>query len=285
MSDSVSVFENVPEEMQLMLSEDSEFNALSLPDQRELVEHLLKQGAATVEGVKSKFPIIKILHAGAEAVELPKVAGESKGKVVREFEGIVLDQSPNKAFWEKDGSDGSQPDCQSSDGLNPSPWVKEPVTSEEKGGCLACPHNKFGTALKGKGKRCRDSRRLVLKLPDHALPVRLQVPATVIKALDGYLSDCQDQNTPLGSMVTLFQAEAGVNKGGQDSTVLSFSTSRKLSLVEIMKLKRETFDVYSEDFRIGAFEDEGAPAAGLNETDQKAADAMSSAADAEGAAL
>lgn len=263
----------VPEAIQRQLLDlGEEFTTLSPEDQREIILDTMEQAALTTEGVRVKLPIAKLLHAGACLIELP---GE---RAVKEFDAVILDQFSVKGFWEDENVDGSRPDCRSIGGIKPSAEIKDPVSET----CATCPHNRFGTALKGRGKRCKDSRRLVLRLigiEGSRLPCFLQVPATVLKAIETYLSDCVNENTPIGTMVTRFKAIDIVNQTtGKESTGLQFTTVKKLSLTERLQQKREFIDPFKDVFRSGGFEDFDEDA-GTPETEEerKASEAMSKA--------
>ncbi len=252
----------------------AEFSDLSIEDKREFIVYKIEQAALTTEGVKIKLPIAKLLHGDACMIRLP---GD---KAVSDFKGVILDQYLTKAFWEDEDADGSRPDCQSVGGFKPAEWVKEP----QNGLCASCPHNKFGSALKGKGKRCKDSKRLVIRDTGEDggnLPFTLQVPSTVLTAIDSYLRDCFDAGTELGTMVTEFTARPKTNQqSGKVSTTLEFVTDRGLTVPEILKLKREFVDPNKADFRIGSFENFGGEDDDTPETpEEKKASAAMSAAD------
>ena len=60
--------------------------------------------------------------------------------------------------------------------------------------CLTCPHNVFGSAKIGKGKACKDSRRLIMysydKLKsevDFSQMAQLRVPSSSLKAFSSYV--------------------------------------------------------------------------------------------------
>lgn len=258
---------------QQLLDLGDEFSTLDLDEQKEFIKLQIEQAALTTDGVRVKLPRAKLLHSGACLIELP---GD---RTTKEFDAVILDQFTTKGFWENEDADGSPPDCQSIGGITPAPWVKDPVSET----CATCAHNRFGTALKGKGKRCKDNRRLVLRLigvEGGHLPCILQVPATVLKAIETYLSDCVNEGTPIGTMVTRFRAIDIVNQAnGQVSTGLEFTTVKTLSPIEQLHQKRDFITPFKDDFRSGGFEafddDDKAPAE--TEEERKASEAMSQA--------
>lgn len=284
MSDLPVIFSEiqVPAVLQQELLADPEFKELDVETQRELILYKIEQGGLTTENVRIKLPFIKVRHGGANSLELP---GD---KMTRSFEGVILDQHIAKAFWENTAANGSAPDCQSVDGVTPARWVKG--DKKQSDSCVSCPHNKFGTALKddgskGRGKRCRDTKRMVISVEGQNLPARLQVPSTVIRDVDSYLSQLVNDGTELGTVITEISAYETHNKDGIASTALAFKTVRKLGLREQLELKRNVVDPFKDQFRQTAFEefdDDAAPA--LSAEDKKASEALSQAT-ADGASL
>ena len=72
--------------------------------------------------------------------------------------------------------------------------------------CSACDHNKFGTALKGRGKRCKDERRIMI-IAEAGDPTSIQkaevrqisVPPGSLKGWGNYLNSLRDV-TPSGNI-------------------------------------------------------------------------------------
>lgn len=84
-------------------------------------------------------------------------------------------------------SQGAPPDCASSDGVRPDPWIQQPQNPT----CAGCPKNQFGSATSRRGrpaKACHDSKRLYLarvEEPTGKLYLN-QVPVTSLAALSEY---------------------------------------------------------------------------------------------------
>ena len=253
-----------------ILELDPKFAERAPEEQEEIVVLLLEQAQKTTEGVRSRFPLINIRHAGTNAIELPKKAGEEDAPIVREFEGIILDQYITKAYWTSPMGKGSggPPDCASLNGITP--YVKEPINPD---GCVTCPFNKFGSGIDQdgnatRGKRCRDQKRVIVVLDEHDLPCRLMLSAMNIGPFDTYMMDLRDQGTPIGTVRTKFKAVSAKNKGGTEFTGIELNTVRRLSMDEILKLKHDVITPLGSDFRIGAIEaNEGTSAAGPTQED------------------
>lgn len=263
----------VPATVQAKIVErDPKFESRSPEDQRELIEFMLEQAALTTEGVRSRLPIVKIRHAGAKAFELPPEIGGEDGVSKKEFEATILDQYPTKAYWEDEKNVGGRPDCASLDGITP--YVQEPVNID----CISCPNNRWGSATQGKGKRCKDAKRLILALDGHELPCRLQISSANIKLIDQYLSDLRDQGAPIGTVITRFRAVEARNEGNVEFTGLEFSTVRTLTMDEVLEVKRYKVKPFKDDFRVGfiesANEGDSDKAAEPEERPQKATEVM-----------
>lgn len=264
-------FEVAPALKKQILERDDKFLTRSREEQEELLVFLLGQAEKTLEGVKSRFPIIKVRHAGSKSIELPKVAGQEEAPIVRDFTGIICDQYLTKAYWEgKYGGEGSgsAPDCASVDGLTP--YVKEPVNDS----CVTCPFNKFGSGVNQdgeptRGKRCRDQKRVIVKIENNDLPCRMMLSAKNIGPFDTYMNDLQNQGLTIGSVLTRFKAVEGKGSSGQEFTAIDMTTARALSLDEVLELKRKVVEPYGADFRIGAIEANEEGATGPSEQDLK----------------
>jgi hypothetical protein len=249
----------LPEPLQArVLDMAPDFHDMPEDDQRALVEYWMEQAKATTEGVKARFPRAKMLHAGTVAFELPPEPGSEKGKIVREFDAIILDQHVTKAWWKDPYGDGGggYPDCASLDGLKP--YTPEPVASS----CIKCALNRFGSGKDRdgnatRGKACRDTKRVIFYLDGHDLPLTLQISAANIKRFDSYMNALRDQGQPIGTVRTRFKAVEVTNKANVSYTGIELSTVDVLSIPEQLGLKRNVLDLFKSDFRIGAIEFDG----------------------------
>jgi hypothetical protein len=158
-----------------------------------------------MEGVVPRLPQIKIIHRG----QLYEMPDDSK---IQEFEAIILDQHPANAFWEKDISESggnATPDCFSMDGKYPLPDLER----RQWENCSDCPQNQYGSDPKtGKGKACKNMKRLHLIMEGSLLPRRLTIPPTSISSFDLYMTDLVDMGLPFNTVITTFslkKKEAG----------------------------------------------------------------------------
>lgn len=159
-----------------------------------------------MEGVVPRLPQIGIIHRG-QLFEMPD---ESK---VEKFEGILLDQHPANAWWKEDISatgGGSMPDCFSLDGIIPD--LTQPKCQSDK--CAACKQNQFGSDLKtGKGKACKNMKRLHILMEGSLLPRRLTIPPTSIKSFETYMTSLVDRGLPYAAVVSIFGLDKKISEG------------------------------------------------------------------------
>lgn len=119
-------------------------------------------------------------------------------------------------------------------GMAPMPQSREKQSEQ----CDGCPHNRFGTALQGSGKRCSDTRRVLCVIesndPDsikHAEVRQLSVPAGSLKNWANYLhaiTDLSATGSP-SAVVTELSTEAG-----EAAYRLTFKPVAKLSREQAM---------------------------------------------------
>jgi len=171
-----------------------------------------------VEGIIPRLPQIKIMHQN-QAYVMPD------GSIVKEFEAIMLDSNKMNAYWEKtfeETGGGVIPDCFSLDGINPAEYCTSPQNQSCKGRVLpdgtiisGCPKNEYGTHQKGRGKACKNMRRIHVILPEYNLPVRITAPPSNVKKVDDFIWDLSTlRGKPFQLVVTKFSLTEAKNKDG-----------------------------------------------------------------------
>ncbi len=169
-----------------------------------------------MEGVEPRLPQIGIAHQ-AQMFVMPD------GKKVESFTGIILDHSKAYAWWaesfDKSGG-GTPPQCFSMDGVKPD-MMGEDVQAES---CASCPNNKYGSDG-GRGKACKNMKRVHVLLEGSAFPHRLTVPPSNLKAVDNYISMLTGQSTPYQLVKTTFKLKEEKNKDGIAYSELTFEKS------------------------------------------------------------
>ncbi len=127
--------------------------------------------------IAPRLPQISILHQ-AEMFEMPD---ETK---VDEFVGIILDSNSVNAYWIESFDDtggGVPPDCWSMNAIDPGPEVESPGSDL----CARCDKNKFKSDG-GRGKACKNIKRVHIILPDQFLPFRLPLPPTSLSVFETF---------------------------------------------------------------------------------------------------
>jgi len=179
------------------------------------------------EGLAPTFPIVKILHAGAEMFEL------ADGSKSEELSAIILDRHPANAYW-KDSFDqtggGSFPDCVSFDGVN--------GDGDPGGLCANCPMNEFGSApskkkgQESRGKACKNTERIYLLFEeDDQIPCQLIVPPTSIQVVSMYCWQLRSRGILTAEIFTRLSLKEGTNPDGikYSKLVLSIDPEREVS--------------------------------------------------------
>lgn len=189
------------------------FSILLDPSDMEVVTSNLSEESIS----EFDLPRIKVPAGGGTFWEVENIEGELESKA--EISGVILSVGIRKSYWEDQGTTGSPPDCQSTNGT---------IGIGNPGGqCLSCPHSQFGTAINqdgtpGKGKRCRETRCILLLREGDFMPTLILAPPTSIGGYKKYV---------LGLRVHLYQAyttltlEKGKSDGGQDYSTIKFSYS------------------------------------------------------------
>jgi len=78
--------------------------------------------------------------------------------------------------------------------------------------CAECEKNKFGSD--GRGKACKNMKRVHIMLEDEMLPLRLTLPPSNLKAIDMYISLLTSKGMPYQLVVTNFKLKKTQNKDG-----------------------------------------------------------------------
>ncbi len=189
-------------------------------------QDLLKEN---MEGIENpEFPLIKILHAGTLAFQVPPdVDGNVQQK--KEFSGIILLHQRVNAYWEKPFAEtggGVLPDCASYDGK----------TGSVHGDCSKCKFNAFGSDNKETGKACKNMIRVFIRLDKDLLPSLLSVPPTSMREFNNYMVRLLSKKHAAVSVVTKFSLVGSKNKTGIDYSKLVCSMEKKAEKAEFQEV-------------------------------------------------
>lgn len=159
----------------------------------------------------------------ASSISIPRISlrgrkfrliegGEELRKPADELFGVILAVEPGSGLMQKtyyakgyQSGDSSPPDCSSTNGVTPDPWIAEPVNNK----CSTCPMNAFGSAKTQNGKKskaCKDSKRLWVAEPDKigGTVFAMGVPVTSLKAMAEYGAMLKANGVPAAAVITRF---------------------------------------------------------------------------------
>ena len=101
------------------------------------------------------------------------------GKSLDELRGVVLFKQKVKGCWEE----GNKiPLCSSFDA------IEGIDVNNNHRKCASCPQNAWGSGKDGKGKECKEMRRIFLMTKEIALPIQVSFPPTSISEIDNFFS-------------------------------------------------------------------------------------------------
>lgn len=189
-----------------------------------------------LSGIELRLQQIGIIHQG-QLFEMPN--GEKRGS----FRGTILDICNVNAWWEehfdKSGG-GTPPQCYSMNGVAPHP-LSEKIQAAE---CTTCHRNAFGSDG-GRGKACKNMKRIHIMLPGERFPKRLTAPPSSLKAVNIYGSLLEDQGMPYPIVDTEFGLKLVSNKDGIKYSELSFEkkglAAKTMEEAQAIKKIRERF--------------------------------------------
>jgi len=184
-----------------------EDQGLSIPDAEGLFD--LRDN---MEGVTPRLPQVGILHQG-QVFKMPD------GSKVDDVHGVILDTNVCNAWWAESfdaSGGGTPPNCASSDATKP-----DQGDMQQNELCATCPQNRFGSA--GRGKACKNMRRLHLWVKGSRLPLRLTLPPSSLRAWDEYATGLANRGIPYPCVETTVTLLADQNKDGIEYSVPEFS--------------------------------------------------------------
>lgn len=187
--------------------------------------------------------------------------GEETEKTVT---GIVAISRIIRGYWPDSGT-GAPPLCSSPDGqrgvfnANPSEAEYQAAMRAPKPhpgivaltenrplpaafGCAACPLNQWGSEHQrrggngGKGKACKEMRRLLIFVEGTTVPALMTLPPTSIKAWDAYCSGLKARKGAYFAVRTRFELDKATAAGGETYNVVKVSMVGALAAAEIAQV-------------------------------------------------
>ena len=199
------------------------------------------------------------------------------GETAKTFTAIVAISQKIRGYWPGSGT-GSAPLCSSPDGArglfaqdpldsqiqdaltarNPHPAIrlmdaKQPLP--DTFGCATCPLNQWGSEHQrrggeGRGKGCKEMRRLLLLIDGWALPALMSLPPTSIKAWDAYCSGLAARRSGYFAVQTKFELDAAKATGGETYNVIKVMLSGRITdiaqLAAVGEIRQQYRDLVSQ---------------------------------------
>lgn len=193
-----------------------------------------------MDGLQMSFPQIKIPSGGGLTFEVPGEDPESPD-AEKEITGIIIDHHPVNAYW-KDRNMGANnpPDCSSMDGR---------IGIDQNGNpnhCDGCPLNVWGTAEDGRGKACKNMRRIYILKEGEALPYLLTLPPTSLKNITDYIGlRIVSKGLRSYGVITKIGLKKVQNSGGINYSQATFSLAGMLSPEQTKLMKK-----FSEEIKL-----------------------------------
>ena len=175
-----------------------------------------------------------------------------------------------RGFWCSRGQN-TPPVCSSQDGINgmvsgeltpediqamlkaksPHPATREGFDITKPIPCMRCPMNRWGSdylrqdGTIGRGKACKEMRRLLLLVPGIKLPVIMSLPPTSISPWDEYCSSLYSHGSYYFATKTRFELESDTAPTGESYNFVRLTQAEELT-VEEFKQVREFRHAYKE---------------------------------------
>lgn len=206
---------------------------------------------------------IKIPSGGGKAFEV-ETDDPDDPELMKEVSGVIIFTHRMNAYWSQklgeagdDGDTSKIPDCSSMDGKQ----GLNRITGEIRT-CDTCPYNQFGTDSKGKGKACKNTRRLYIMMNGRPDIYLLTVPPTSIRDINKALKKIMgQQHIPYSHMVVTFKLTTSENGDGikfskvtlgKKGVLPSDVYAKTAELRKAMKQSYESVAITTDDYKEAA---------------------------------
>lgn len=196
--------------------------------------------AEELDGLEITFERIKIPSAGSTMFEIPGEDGDADS--VKEFSAVILYHHPLFCYYKTKYTGGNNPpDCGSFDGIT---GVGDPG-----GDCRKCPLNQYETAEEGKGKACKNRRRIYVLREGEVFPLLLSLPTGSLKEFTNFLKRLLSKGKKSNAYVVRFSLKKATSSGGVLYSQAQFSVDRPLSEEEYAFIEKmsEQVKAYSRN--------------------------------------
>ncbi len=184
-----------------------------------------------------QFDRIKIPAGGGIAYEVPSDDPDSPD-MAKEFKAVILHHNAINTYY-RDKYDGSNnpPDCGSLDG-------KIGITSDgEVLECSKCQYAKFGSAEDGKGKACKQKRRIYLLREGTVFPTIMTLPTGSLSEFSKYIMRLLNRGKKSNQVVTKFTLKKAQSASGINYSQAVFMLDRTLNADELVEIANRSEQV------------------------------------------
>lgn len=216
----------------------SDMSGLTEEERQQLQGMMDYEMMLTAEGVQLQPVRIKI---NKEMCVFYDPTNQTYDKIV----GTILYKTPSRSFFRKKKK---FPQCTCQDiKAGQATWWED--WEERKGtprSCKGCEYGAWGSAVNdddtaGKGKACKETRRLFLARPGSLLPIAIDLPPTSIKPFEVYESTRAAQNMPDIVRQVSIRLEK-TTKGGYDTAIARFENgpaNTGKEMIALMRMREE----------------------------------------------
>lgn len=195
---------------------------------------VLRENMGNQKLALTDLSVVKMPSGGLTIFEVPDISAEGGARAERSIEGIIVHHQDVNAYWPKRKEEGGDkiPSCVSLDGITGHGDINaQGIPGEERGkfeyNCEDCPRNAWDSGPKGKGKACKNKKRIFLATKNGLLPLMMSLPATSLKPYRKFCADLSSMAVPYyGAVVRI--ACTKVQGDDSDYAVASFQLIRQI---------------------------------------------------------
>lgn len=178
-----------------------------------------------LEGLNLSFDKVRIPSGGGTMWEVAS-DNPDEPEYMKEIDGVIVDHYPVNAYFENEYTgEIAPPTCSSMDGKQGG--------GDPGGNCANCPLNKYGSADDGKGKKCKNLRRIYILRSGEILPILITLPPTSIKNFSDYVSKrIVTKGMKTCDVITRLTLSVEKSNTGIKYSKVQFTIDRKLNTEE-----------------------------------------------------
>lgn len=216
------------------------------------------------------YGTVKIAAGGANVYQVFE-PGEEEPETEKELEGVIIMSHKSNGYWPNAfGGENSAPDCYSNDGV-----TGVVAKTGECRNCETCPYNAYGSAVgqngtAGRGKACKNMRRLYIMRRGDIFPMVMTLPPTALGAYDKYRTKIMMARKKMMGVMTKFTLKTEKNADGIKYSVPIFDVLGVLNPTEAAAVSAyaASFQASAARVTVSADDANAAPSAQFTPTDE-----------------